>query len=148
MLRVETNLLINRPPEEVWHFFEKPENGPVWLYGLKEMKKITEGPNNVGTRFAFDYFLYGREMKQVLEIVKFEPYKIVALKLIEGGEGLYTYIFEPVANGTNFFAHAEVTPDPLNELPEPVYLSVFRRYFRATLENLKDFVEVAALVPA
>ena len=51
MARIEINLVINRPVEEVFAFVSNSENLPRWRSTSLEVKKTSEGAIGVGSTF-------------------------------------------------------------------------------------------------
>jgi uncharacterized protein YndB with AHSA1/START domain len=148
MSRIETNVLINRPVNEVWDFFSHWEKMPTWANGLQSIEKIAEGPLGVGTRFSVVIVFLGRDEKETMEIVAFEPYKRFAYKVVELAHEEFEYTFEPVGHSTNLLAHIEFTRDPVDPITEILFMSVLKRSTQFSLANLKDFIELGALVRA
>jgi Polyketide cyclase / dehydrase and lipid transport len=149
MLRIDTDIMINRPVREVVDYFTNLGKTPIWVYGMKEMRQITEGPIRVGSRFTWIITFLGKTADQTLEITRFEPYKAISYKMINPPSNMiYEYTFEPVLTGTHVMLHVEGDPHIHINVPEPVFASLYRRMFHVNFENLKDLVEAEALVHA
>jgi uncharacterized protein YndB with AHSA1/START domain len=58
MQRVEEEIVIDRPPEDVFPFVTAPENDREWVSTAVERQRESEGPIEVGSRIrAVDKFL-------------------------------------------------------------------------------------------
>ena len=51
--KVDFDVLIKRPVEEVWNYWFDMDNVPTWAHNVKEIRQITEGPRDVGARFVW-----------------------------------------------------------------------------------------------
>jgi hypothetical protein len=58
------------------------------------------------------------------------------------------YTFEGRPEGTLVTAFLEAEPGGFFKLGEPLLTPIVTRHFKNSLENLKDLIEVEALVPA
>jgi uncharacterized membrane protein len=149
MLRADASMMINRPVKEVWEFFLKSENVPKWALDLSEARYITEGPIGVGTKSYWTQTFLGIDMSSTQEIYEFEPYKVIAFKSISGPFPMtLRYTFNTRPEGTLVTAFLEAEPGGFFKLGEPLLNPIVTRHFKNSLENLKDLVEIEALVPA
>lgn len=71
-MRVEREIEIERPPEEVFGFLADSQNMPRWRAELDEVKQITGGPPGKGTTYSF---IRSRRppLESTVEWVEFEP---------------------------------------------------------------------------
>ena len=51
MTVIESTVLIQRPPEEVFDYLSDPRNELEWNPKVRVMEKLTDGPVGVGTKF-------------------------------------------------------------------------------------------------
>ena len=51
MAVIESTVLIQRPPEEVFDYLSDPRNELEWNPKVRVMQKLTDGPVGVGTKF-------------------------------------------------------------------------------------------------
>jgi hypothetical protein len=51
MLKFDVDIVIEKPVEEVFRFVSDGENGSLWNSAVKDVRKISEGPVNVGKVF-------------------------------------------------------------------------------------------------
>jgi Polyketide cyclase / dehydrase and lipid transport len=66
MARVEGEIIINRPVEEVFDFVADERNEPRYKPRMLRAEQISEGPIGVGTRFHTELKTMGRSMPMVV----------------------------------------------------------------------------------
>jgi uncharacterized membrane protein len=148
MPRVEEEIIIRRPPEDVFAFATAPENDRLWSSTAVERRVESDGPIQVGTRInAVDKFL-GRRIESTFEVTEHEPNRRSAIKFVSGpvrAEGTYT--FEPASGGTRFRWALQAPPGLgglyLGRVTDPLVTSIFRRRLRRDLRRLKEVMEGA-----
>lgn len=71
---INTKLTIRRPPEQVWDFFDNPDNLTKWIIGLKNYHHMNGDPGTVGAQAIYEFQENGKlvEMKDEVLIRK-EP---------------------------------------------------------------------------
>jgi hypothetical protein len=92
VIREEKSVVIRRPLGEVFAYVSDLRHSAQWQDGLLEVRKLTEGPLGVGTRFAFVRKLAGRKLEASNEFVVYEPDQVVTFRVVGGpmpGEGSY-----------------------------------------------------------
>jgi hypothetical protein len=65
MVRIEGEILINRPTEEVFDFVADERNEPRYNPKMRLAQRISEGPIGVGTRFRAEIVSMGRTIGMV-----------------------------------------------------------------------------------
>ena len=146
MARIEINLVINRPVEEVFAFVSNSENLPRWRSTSLEVKKTSKGPIGVGSTFKGRFTFLGRQFDGNLVVTEHEPNQIYTSKMAEGPFPLETrYVLEPVENGTHVAFVVEGAPGGFFKLAEPLVVSMAKRAYDTDLQNLKDMLEAQAV---
>lgn len=146
MARIEINLVINRPVEEVFAFVSNSENLPRWRSTSLEVKKTSEGPFGVGSTFRGRFTFLGRQFEGNIVVTGYEPNRVYVSKIAEGPFPLETaYTLEPVENGTNVTFVVEGEPGGFFKLAEPLVVSMARRAYDTDLQNLKEMLEAQAV---
>jgi uncharacterized membrane protein len=148
MPRVEEEIIIQRPPEDVFAFTTAPENDRLWSSTAVERRVESDGPIQVGTRIkAVDKFL-GRRIESTFEVTEHEPNRRSAIKFVSGpvrAEGTYT--FEPASGGTRFRWTLQAPPGLgglyLGRVTDPLVTWIFRRRLQRDLRRLKEVMEGA-----
>jgi uncharacterized protein YndB with AHSA1/START domain len=142
MIREEGNVIIHRPVEEVFAYVSDLTHSAEWQAGLLEVRRLTEGPIGVGTRYAFVRQFIGRKMESTNEFVAYEPNRTVRFRIPSGpmpGQG--TYLFEATPDGTRVTSRVELEPRGLSRLAEPLIAASLRREIAAGLPVLKELLE-------
>jgi carbon monoxide dehydrogenase subunit G len=145
MPRVEEEIVIDRPPEEVFAFVTAPENDREWVSTAVERQREKEGPIGVGSRIrAVDKFL-GRRIESTLEVTEHEPSTRSTIRLEGPIAARGSYVLEPEDGRTRFRwildAEAGLGGLYLGRLTDPLVTFAFRRRVRADLGRLKDALE-------
>ncbi len=144
MARVDHELTIARPPEEVFTYLTDPAKLPEWQSGAIEARKETDGPMGVGTTITEVRKFLGRRIESTLEVTEYEPGKRFSLRVVSGpvpGEARQT--LAPVDGGTRLAVELEAEPGGFFKLAEPVVVRAAKRMFESDYGNLKDLLEAA-----
>ena len=142
MVTNEKIITINRPVEEVFAYVSDLPSGPEWQPGLVEVRRITEGPEGVGTQYNGVRNFMGRKMESIIEYTTYEPNKKLVFKSISGSTPLVqTFLFEPTTGGTRLTARLELQTSGLMGLAKPLIASGLRREIDSNYDNLKNMLE-------
>jgi uncharacterized protein YndB with AHSA1/START domain len=145
MTKLESSVVINRPPEEVFAFVTDPGNMTQWMAELVEGKQTSEGPLGVGTTLSAVAKPLGRRAESTQEVVEYEPNSKYAFKSTSGPVASQdNYTFEPVAGGTKLTRVAEAEMSGFFKLAEPLMVRMMQRQFDTNFANLKDLLEAQA----
>jgi len=146
MARIEINLVINRPIEEVFAFVSNSENLPRWRSTSLEVKKTSEGPLNVGSTFKGRFTFLGRQFDGNVVVTAHEPNRVFVSKMAEGPFPLETgYTLESVENGTHITFVVNGEPGGFFKFAEPLVVSMAKRAYETDLQNLKEMMEAQAV---
>ena len=146
MARIEINLVINRPIEEVFAFVSNSENLPRWRSTSLEVKKTSEGSLGVGSTFKGRFTFLGRQFDGNVIVTAYETNRAYASKIAEGPFPLETgYTLEPVENGTHVTFVVEGAPGGFFKFAEPLVVSMAKRAYDTDLQNLKEMLEAQAV---
>jgi len=77
VIRVETSVVISRPPEEVFAYISNFENNPRWQGGMKEARFISQGPLGVGSTYTQVATFLGRRVESSFEVIDYQPNRLV-----------------------------------------------------------------------
>jgi uncharacterized protein YndB with AHSA1/START domain len=93
-------LVINRPPDEVFDFFSDHENDKLWRTGVIEMRKLSG--DGVGARYAQSVKgPGGRSIQAGIEVTEFERPRRLAFRTVEGPvRPTGSYSLEQTGEGT------------------------------------------------
>jgi hypothetical protein len=145
MPRVEEEIVIDRPPEEVFAFVTTPESDKEWVSTAVERQREKVGPIEVGSRIrAVDKFL-GRRIESMLVVTEHQPNARSAIRLEGPIAARGSYLVEPVDGRTRFRWILDADPGLgglyLGRLTDPLVTLLFRRRVRGDLRRLKGVLE-------
>ena len=144
MVKVKTSVVINRPVEEVFKFWDDPDNNAQWQTGLIESKQTSEGARGVGsTLLSVNQFL-GRRLEFAVEITEYEPNRRVGFNTSGPFPFSGTTSFEAVEGGTRVELEAEGDVSGIFKLAEPIVARTAQRQFEGNYLTLKDVLEAGA----
>jgi uncharacterized membrane protein len=145
MLKVETNIVIHRPVEDVFAVLSNAENNPKWSSAFLEVNKTSEGPVGVGTTWRGVGKFLGKQIEVELEETGYEPNQKSAQKSTVPFPSNQQMTFERVNGGTRVNLKFEAEPGGFFKLAEPLLASTVKRNIEGELANLKDLMEAHAL---
>jgi uncharacterized protein YndB with AHSA1/START domain len=150
MLKFDVGIVIEKPVEEVFRFVAKGENGSLWNSAVREVRKISEGPVNVGTKYMMIRQLPNGRVENIYEVVEYEENKKLSIKIISGPTPfLYRYSFKPKGQATELSLEAEAEKEGLVEVlgakariaPEFVLAGFVKRGVEENFQTLKSLLE-------
>ncbi len=142
MIKNEMNILIHKPVSEVFDYVSDFQNGPQWQTGLLEVRRITDGPVGVGTRFTSVRKFMGRSMRSDIEFTVYELNRKMSIKSVSGNSPFkQTFLFETTAEGTRLSSRFELHMGGIMALAEPLMASGVRRELAADFGRLKEAIE-------
>ncbi|UCC52717.1 MAG: SRPBCC family protein, partial [Anaerolineaceae bacterium] len=105
MTKVEINIHINRPPDQVFAYISNPENNPQWQGGMRKATITSTGPLGVGSTYVQVASFLGRRIESHFEIVEYEPGHLIKGKTISGTFPItFTRSVEPANPGSHVSA--------------------------------------------
>jgi len=63
-----SQVVINKPVEEVWNYFDNPDNMTKWLTGLQSFEHLSGTPGEVGAKSKHTYDNNGKTIVLIEEI--------------------------------------------------------------------------------
>jgi carbon monoxide dehydrogenase subunit G len=146
MFTVEQQVRIDSPPGEVFSFLDDPRNHVKVTPGLVDVADV-EALASGGKRAEYRYKLAGVELVGVVEDVERVPGSRLVQRLTGAIDGTITY--ELAGDDDDDDGATDLTYEAEYDLPDTVIESVLapiaeaynRREARATVENLKTFLE-------
>lgn len=149
MIRVEKSTVVRRPSDDVFAFVADQTNATRWQSGIVEIRRLTDGPPEVGTRHTFTRTLMGRRITGENEYVAFEPGKRVAFRTTSGPGLLASYTVTAMPDGTRLTAMMELDVSGILSVAEPLVSRALSRDVVANLARLKSILESSpAAAPA
>ena len=101
-----TSTLLDDVPARVWDFIASETNDVNWRAPwLRSVRRLTDGPIGIGTRYESLYRFFGRDEAVIVELTDLEPPRRMAWRQVGKGslainEGRYD--LEPFNGGTRF----------------------------------------------
>ena len=145
MPRIQREIMINQPVEEVFDFVTDARNEPRYNPRILSAGKIPSGPIGQGTHFVLVSKAMGRRMAVEYEITAYERPRRMTSRTIRGlplidVESAET--FEPVGDGTRMRWLWEVKPrGAAGRLMTPVFARMLGRRLERAFANIKRVLE-------
>ncbi|MDX1659347.1 MAG: SRPBCC family protein [Nitriliruptorales bacterium] len=150
---IEDEIVIDRPPEDVWRWtVEDPEREQQWRNldgtGVQELQRLDDGPVTVGSRFWGTVKVGpGNPQAYTNEVTELEEHRRISWETIEaegalGGRG--TYELTPLDDGrrTRFVIRLDYPPRTfLGRLQRPIVRLAGRPMIAKMIAKLKRLVE-------
>jgi uncharacterized protein YndB with AHSA1/START domain len=97
---VLSEIVIERPPEEVAAYAADPDTAPVWYGNIASVEWRTARPLQLGSRLAFVAHFLGRRIAYTYEVVDLVPAERLVMRTAEGPMPMETtYTWQPVGTG-------------------------------------------------
>jgi uncharacterized protein YndB with AHSA1/START domain len=150
MARIEGELVIHRPVQEVFDFVADERNEPRYNPRICRAEQLSPGPIGRGTRFRAEAVTLGRTTGMTIEYTIYErPRRLASSIRMPAADITGTLRFDPVTNGTRMGWSWLVRPRGLYRLLSPVIVRVGRRQEQENWGGLKRFLEAREeLAPA
>ena len=140
--RVEGEIVINRPVDEVFDFVADQRNEPRYNSKMRVAEQISDGPIGVGTRFRAETVSMGRAVEIVIEFTGFErPRRIEETVHMSSMDLQGGMTFDPVAGGTRMRWSWALEPHGGLRLMSPMITSMGRRSEQTIWGGLKRLLE-------
>lgn len=144
-VRVEGEILIRRPVEEVFDFVADERNEPRYNPRMRRVELLTPGPIGVGTRFGAEMVSIGRPVEMTIEFTGYErPRRLLSTTRMASMDLRGGLRFDPVAGGTLLSWEWELRPRGLLGLARPMVARMGRRQEQRIWTELKRLLEGTA----
>jgi hypothetical protein len=141
MVRIDGEIVINRPVEEVFDFVADERNEPRYNPRMLRAEKISPGPIGPGARFRAEFSSFRRPVAMI-EVAGYErPRRLASSTHMSAMDVRGSLTFDPVPEGTRMRWSWELEPRGLFKLMTPVVARTGRRQERAIWTSLKRFLE-------
>jgi uncharacterized protein YndB with AHSA1/START domain len=145
MLRLEVEVVINRPLEEVWAYVIDPDKIPEWDSAVLEAK-ASEVPLRKGSTVTMVGKFLGKRFETTLEITDLVPLKTYSVKATTPVPFEATNTFERVGGGTRIREAVQGETRGFFKIGDPIFMRILKRQSEGDFETLKELLE--AQVPA
>jgi hypothetical protein len=142
MARVDGEIIIHRPVEEVFDFVADECNEPRYNPRMLDAARISDGPIGLGTRFRTELNTMGRAMPMTVEFTAYQrPWRLASSTHSSMMETDGALTFESVPDGTRMRWSWDVRPRGVLKLMTPVVGAIGRRQERNIWGSLKRLLE-------
>jgi hypothetical protein len=143
---VVTEIMINRPLDEVAAFSGDPSNAPEWYVKIKSVAWRTPATVQVGSKIAFVARFFGRTLSYTYEIVDFVPEERLVMRTAHGPFPMETtYTWSAVGDATTRMAlRNRGEPAGFSKIVAPFMRLAMRRANRKDLTKLRTILESTA----
>jgi uncharacterized protein YndB with AHSA1/START domain len=144
-MRVEHNVMINRPIEEVFSYTTNPDTLTQWNTAAIDVTVAPGTPAGVGAIYHLKAQFLGRRLDSSSEVTEYEPPRKIVYKTRSGPIPMHVrYTFEPASGGTQVTEVIDGEPGGFFRLADPVLKRLVERQVESSLKNLKDLLEAQA----
>jgi hypothetical protein len=140
---VLTEIVINRPRDQVAGYAADPTKAPEWYVNIKSVEWKTSPPVRVGSRMAFVAQFLGRRLAYTYEVVELVPGERLVQRTAEGPFPMETtYTWEAVGtDSTRMTLRNRGEPRGFSKVGAPFMEAAMRRANRNDLALLKKLME-------
>jgi hypothetical protein len=144
MFRVETSIVIDRPPGAVFGFVADQTHAPQWQRDLAAVRRVTPGAIGVGTEHDFERVFAGRRIVSRNRVIHFEPGRCIEFEIPEGWlRGKASYRVEETPEGTLLTSRMAFQAMGLGRFLEPLLARALRHDSSRDERTLKALLESA-----
>jgi hypothetical protein len=142
MARIEGEIMINRPVEEVFDFVADVRNEPRYNPRMVRAEMLTPEPVGLGSRFRAEMRTRPRPVVMSVEFTGYDwPRRLASTSRLSTMEVRGGLTFDPVPGGTRMRWSWDVAPRGLLKLMSPLVVPVGARQERAIWTGLKRLLE-------
>src|SRR5690349_10298042 len=136
---VTTEIVIDRPPEDVSAYAGDPTNAPEWYENIKSIDWKTAPPVRLGSKMDFVARFLGRRLAYTYEVVELDPGRRMVMRTASGPFPMETtYTWEPAGEGkTRMTLRNRGTPSGFAKLSAGFMGAAMRRETSKDLRALK-----------
>lgn len=140
---VLTEIVINRPRDQVAEYAADPTHAPEWYMNIESVDWQTAPPVRVGSRMAFVARFLGRRLVYTYEIVDLVPGERLIMRTAEGPFPMETtYTWEAVGDDkTRMTLRNRGEPSGFSKIAAPLMARAMRKANRKDLALLKTLLE-------
>jgi len=142
LLRFTISIKIEASVEAVFDYVSTGENFEEWNSAIKKIKRLTDGPKGLGSKYIMMRELPQGKVFNELEVTEFKPNKEFIIKTTSGATPfIYNYIFTSKNGVTKLTLNAEVEISGFNDMLSPIFARFIKRGVKANFQTLKNILE-------
>ncbi len=142
MIRVEHNVVIQRPPADVFARVADVETWPAWNETAREARITSPGRRGVGATFQLTGQVLGRPLQVDHVVTEYEPHHRFAARTLSGPfQATGTYVLDPVDGGTRLTLVMEGEPGGAMKLAGPMIARTIKKQIETQVDHLKRLLE-------
>jgi carbon monoxide dehydrogenase subunit G len=141
-MKTDATVTIHKAPEEVFPYLSDPEKVQQWSSTVKNLKRLTDGPLDVGSKSTMTLSILGQNIEGETEITAYDEPRVLAFKATSGSLHLdQRFTLSPTAEGTKLEAVAEGDPGGIFKLAQPLITPAAHKQLQDDLNRLKKVLE-------
>ncbi len=143
MVDVFSEIVIDRPCEDVAAYSADPDNAPTWYVNIKQVKWRSAPPLEIGSQIDFVASFMGRELAYTYEIAELDPGAKLVMRTAEGPFPMETtYTWQSVnGDNTRMTLRNRGIPAGFSKLVAPFMRMAMRQANKKDLALLKKILE-------
>lgn len=140
MITIECEVLVNRPPEEVFAFIEDVSRWPEWITPLQKVEILESTTGK--TRFRrIDKFV-GKAVESITEVQEsISPTKLILKNVENSAPTELIFILTPQNSQTHVLHTVHMEPGSVVSMAAPLIVRGLRRFIQKDLNILKERLE-------
>ena len=144
MIKVETSITINRPPEEIFDHWADGRLYNQWTPGAvkKDVRMVTPEPIGAGSKFRGTFKGIGELEYEILAYDR--PWRLAMVTHVKIGDLYHTITFERIDGATLVVELGEGQLKGIFKLLQPLFTSVFKKSFADNDRALKQYLEAGS----
>jgi uncharacterized membrane protein len=140
--RFEQEIVIERPPDEVFDYLSDLANLPEWQSSIVEVRREDDAPLREGARFTEVRRVAGRRIESTIEVATLEPGREFALRVVDGPlPGTVRHLVSAEGDATRLTVLGELGGGGLRSLAGPLLERAARHEAKSDLRRLKQVLE-------
>ena len=129
-------------PDVVFAYFTEMEKLAAAIPYVARFEQVTPGELGIGSQIRQVHVAEGREVSAVVEIVEFQPNRVIALCNERGPvRAVYRYTLDEENDGTQLAFVARITVEGADPNVEPEIVGVIRDWDINQLQGFKAAIE-------
>jgi uncharacterized membrane protein len=143
MVRVDHEVVVNRPVEEVFDYLTNIEALGEWQSSVVDARRVTDGPVRTGTRFIESRHLMGRSIESTVEVTEHAPPERFTVRVLDGPVRFtVAHSFDRLDASTRLRVHAEGESHGLAaRMAGPMIARRAKQEFETDFARLKQVLE-------